>query len=85
MFAYFILLIRRLLYEQRIGRNDCKSSPARHFTLEKYRSAGVREYWMLDYEVNRISVYCFSGDRELDTLTLYTFDDRIPVRIFDDL
>ena len=35
--------------------------------------------------MNRVSVYCFSEDREPDTLTGFKFDDRVPVRIFDDL
>ena len=47
--------------------------------LFKYRTAGVREYWIVDPEKNRIIVY----DLEHDDVEEYTFDDKVKVRIVD--
>ena len=49
--------------------------------LFKYRTAGVREYWIVDPEKNRITVYNFESE---DTGE-YTFSDSIEVGIYDDL
>lgn len=49
--------------------------------LFKYRTAGVREYWIVDPEKNRIIVY----DLEHDDVEEYTFDDKVKVRIYDEL
>lgn len=49
--------------------------------LFKYRSAGVREYWIADIEKNRILVYFF----ETEFLNEYTFSDRVKVSIYEDL
>lgn len=49
--------------------------------LFKYRSAGVREYWIVDPEKQRIIVY----DLEHDDVEEYTFEDKIKVRIYDEL
>ncbi len=46
--------------------------------LFKYRTAGVREYWIVDWEKDRITVYSF----EKDTMNEYTFTDDIPVGIY---
>ena len=46
--------------------------------LIKYCNAGVREYWIVEHEKNRITVYIFSsGD-----VNEYTFADDIPVSIY---
>ncbi len=46
----------------------------------KYENAGVREYWMVDTEKERVLVYTF----EEDTLpTIYGANDEIPVKIYD--
>ena len=48
--------------------------------LVKYREAGVREYWMVDAEKERVVVYFF----EMDELpVIYGSGDSIPVGIFD--
>lgn len=47
----------------------------------KYRNAGVREYWMVDIEKEQIIVYRFEKS---DLAAIYTFQDKIPVGIFDD-
>lgn len=49
--------------------------------LFKYRTAGVREYWIVDPDKNRIMVYSFETE---DTME-YTFSDSIKSVIYDDL
>lgn len=49
--------------------------------LFKYRTAGVREYWIVDPEKNRIMVYSFESD---DT-SEYTFSEAVKAGIYDDL
>lgn len=48
--------------------------------LFKYRTAGVREYWIVDYERNLITVYNFENDEMKDS----TFLDEVKVGIYDD-
>lgn len=48
--------------------------------LFKYRNAGVREYWIVDYERNLITVYNFENDEMRD----YTFIDEVKAGIYDD-
>ena len=50
--------------------------------LLKYRSAGVKEYWIVDSEKNRVIVYNFTGDESINECTL---QDSIKVGIYDDL
>lgn len=46
--------------------------------LRKYMNAGVREYWIIDQDNEKVMVYLF----EKDVLpTQYSFDDTIPVGI----
>ncbi len=53
-----------------------------YFTkLFKYRSAEVREYWIVDPLKNRIIVYQF----ETGIITEYSFSDSIKVGIYNDL
>ena len=49
--------------------------------LFKYRTAGVREYWIVDPDKNLISVYNF----ENDDLEQYTFADSVKAGIYEDL
>lgn len=49
--------------------------------LFKYRSAGVREYWIVDPEKNRIIVYNFADD----TMMEYAFGDAVKAGIYNDL
>lgn len=45
----------------------------------KYGTAGVREYWIADYEKNRIMVYNF----ERETMGEFSFSDKVKAGIFD--
>lgn len=58
------------------------SSKARDMILKtgKYKTAGVKEYWILDPEKQTVHVYLFGGEEDID-LSSYSFDDQIPVSI----
>ena len=49
--------------------------------LFKYRTAGVREYWIVDPDKKRITVY----DLEHGDIDEYSFLDTINVGIYPDL
>lgn len=49
--------------------------------LFKYQTAGVREYWIVDPEKNRIIVYLFESDDAQE----YTFLDSVKAGIYEDL
>lgn len=48
--------------------------------LFKYRTAGVHEYWIIDLERDRITVYDFIRD----TVNEYQFTDSVKVGIYPD-
>lgn len=48
--------------------------------LLKYKEAGVKEYWIIYPEEKGIAVYEFEKN---DLPQLYTFDDRVPVGIWN--
>ena len=48
--------------------------------LNKYSEAGVREYWLVDPANKKVIVYLL--EEGLNTF-LYTFEDRIPVAIWN--
>ena len=48
--------------------------------LNKYWNAGCREYWIVDPEQFTVTVYDFDGE---ETAVHYTFDDIVPVRLFE--
>ena len=50
--------------------------------LFKYRTAGVREYWIVDPAKERTTVYHFEEDA---APTIFSFDQDIPVGIFPGL
>jgi len=53
-----------------------------YFTkLFQYRTAGVREYWIVDPDKNRITVYDFESEDTKD----YAFSDSVKINIYDDL
>ena len=49
--------------------------------LFKYRSAGVKEYWIVDSDKNRISVW----NLENEDMFEYTFSDVVKAGIYEDL
>lgn len=51
--------------------------------LNLYMDAGVREYWIVDPMEKQIHVYLFN--KEQFKMSTYTFQDKIKVRIYDDL
>lgn len=52
-----------------------------YIKLFKYRTAGVREYWIVDPMKRQITVYNF----EHDTFEQYTFSDKIKAGIYEEL
>ena len=49
--------------------------------LFKYRTAGVKEYWIVDPDKSRINVYNF----EQSTMEEYSFTDSVKAGIYSDL
>lgn len=52
-----------------------------YIKLFKYRTAGVKEYWIVDGDKNRITVYDFKNESGNE----YTFEDIIKTGIYEDL
>ena len=50
--------------------------------LFKYRSAGVREYWIINPRIRTVSVYDFEQNEQTRQ---YSFEDDIPVCIYKTL
>lgn len=48
--------------------------------LFKYRTAGVREYWVVDPDRQIVTVYNF----EKETMDQYSFGDDVPAGIYED-
>ena len=56
------------------------SKPRDYMTkLFKYRTAGVREYWIVDSDKKMVSVYAF----EKDTVEQYNFSEDVPTGIYE--
>ena len=49
--------------------------------LLKYRTAGVREYWIVNPLKDTIQTYSFEGE---ENSVQYAFDEIIPVTIYSD-
>lgn len=49
--------------------------------LVKYKNAGVREYWIVDTDKERVICYFFEEDGLMPNI--YRFQDEVPVRIYD--
>ncbi|MDB8693182.1 Uma2 family endonuclease, partial [Mediterraneibacter gnavus] len=52
-----------------------------YIKLFKYRTTGVREYWIVDSDKNRITVYNFESE---DTIE-YSFSDIVASGIYPEL
>ncbi len=50
--------------------------------LFKYRTAGVREYWIVNPMKKAIQTYIFEGEEDSN---LFSFDDEIPVHVLGGL
>ncbi len=50
--------------------------------LFKYRTAGVREYWIVNPQKQTVQVYSFEGD---ENSMQFSFDDMVDVGIYPDL
>lgn len=50
--------------------------------LFKYRSAGVREYWIVNPKTRTVNLFDFEHEKMSNQ---YSFDDTIPVCIYEDL
>lgn len=50
--------------------------------LFKYRSSGVREYWIINPRICTVNVYDFENDEKTRQ---YRFDDDVPVCIYHEL
>jgi Uma2 family endonuclease len=51
--------------------------------LFKYRTAGVREYWIINPEKRIVMVYGWTDGRE--SVDMYSFEEEIPAGIYPDL
>ena len=51
--------------------------------LFKYRSAGVREYWIMNPDKRNVMVYSWLDGHE--DVEIYSFEDEIPAGIYPDL
>lgn len=47
--------------------------------LFQYRTAGVREYWIVDPDRELVTVYQF----EAETMEPYSFGEEVPVGIYE--
>ena len=47
--------------------------------LELYKKAGVREYWIIDPQFEKLLVYFFEKS---DFPSIYTFESTVPVGIY---
>ena len=52
---------------------------------DKYRAAGVREYWIVDPQQEKVVVYSHMEDQDEMAITIYSFLDQVPVGIFQDM
>ena len=48
--------------------------------MSKYENAGVREYWIVDPDKQKIIVYDFLHDFDV---SIYGFEDSVPIGIYD--
>lgn len=60
------------------------SDPQRDYDIKlfKYRTAGVREYWIVNPRTRAVNVYDFEHGAGTDQ---YSFDDEIPACVYGDL
>lgn len=51
---------------------------------QKYIASGVQEYWLIDPEKETVIVYDYTDkdDKNSDIISIYTFNDKIPVGVW---
>ena len=66
------------------AKNTSPSNPETDYGIKlyKYRTAGVREYWIVNPVKHAVIVYDFEHEK---CTNLYSFEDTIPVCIYPDL
>lgn len=59
------------------------SNPENDYNIKlfKYRTAGVREYWIVNPSKQTVIVYDFENEKKTNQ---YSFDDTVPVCIYED-
>jgi len=57
----------------------------RKIKKELYQRAGVKEYWLVDYDQNIVEVYLLNEKGEYDKPMVYTEKDKVSIGIFTDL
>jgi Uma2 family endonuclease len=55
-----------------------------HEKFALYEEHGVREYWIVQPESQALNVYLLQENGKYDEGTLYEFEGKVPVHIFDD-
>jgi len=65
-----------------LSPSTLKKDVTEKFTL--YEESGVKEYWIVHPEAQTINVYLLQGDGKYDAGTLYEFEGKVPVHVFDD-
>ena len=50
--------------------------------LAKYAEIGVREYWMIDPQQRKVTVYCFGDESGAQCPAVYDFEGAIPVAVY---
>jgi Uma2 family endonuclease len=65
-----------------LSPSTAKKDMTEKFTL--YEEHGVKEYWIVYPKDEAINVFILQEDGKYDAGTLYEFEGKIPVHIFDD-
>ncbi len=55
----------------------------RYIKSKKYKDCGVREYWMVDPSKKNVVIYTYDLDGNDDTISIFGFDQKVPVGIYD--
>ena len=70
-----------VLQNERKKRNDLHCTKTVSYThLDVYKRQ--REYWIVDRKREKIVCYWFEGE-DAPEISMYTFRDKVPVRIYD--
>ena len=56
-----------------------------NYKFNLYEAAGVREYWIVDPKTKVVNVFLLQPDGKYDLGTVYEYNQKAPVRIFEGL